>query len=38
MTKCEDADIAGLILDEGRALPADQQADLQKLYDAKFPA
>lgn len=38
LTKCDDADIASLILDEGRALPADQQADLQKLFDGKFPA
>lgn len=38
MNNCADADIASLILDEGRALPADQQADLQKLFDGKFPA
>ena len=38
LNTCADADIASLILDEGRALPADQQADLQKLFDGKFPA
>ena len=29
-------DEAALILDEGRALPQDQQDELQRLYDAKF--
>lgn len=29
-------DDAALILDEGRALPQDQQDELQRLYDAKF--
>lgn len=33
-----DRDAGAVILDEGRALPADQQADLQKLFDDKFPA
>lgn len=36
MAKCADQDTATLILDEGRALPPDQQADLQKLFDGKF--
>lgn len=36
LTKCADQDTAVLILDEGRSLPADQQADLQKLFDSKF--
>jgi hypothetical protein len=38
LQKCADADTAALILDEGRALPADQQADLSKLYAGKFGA
>lgn len=37
LQQCKDADSAAVILDEGRALPADQQADLQKLFDGKFP-
>lgn len=32
-----DRDAALLVLDEGRALPADQQNDLQKLCDEQFP-
>lgn len=35
--KTADADTALVILDEGRALPADQQADLKKLCDERFP-
>lgn len=31
-----DRDSALLVLDEGRALPADQQKDLQKAFDAQF--
>lgn len=34
--KATDAEVAALVLDEARALPADQQADLQRLYDEKF--
>lgn len=36
LMKAKDQDIANLILDEGRALPADQYADLEKLYSDKF--
>lgn len=36
LTKCSDSDTAALILDEGRALPEDQQQDLSKLYAEKF--
>jgi hypothetical protein len=35
--KASDRDVAVLVLDEGRALPADQQRDLQKVFDEKFP-
>lgn len=35
--KCADRDVADLILDEARGLPADQQAELQRLVDEKFP-
>lgn len=38
MNAASDADAGALILDEGRALPPEQQTDLQKLYDEKFPA
>lgn len=38
LTKCADTDAAALILDEGRALPADQQTDLGKLFAEKFGA
>lgn len=34
--KCNDADTASLILDEGRELPADQQQELAAIYTAKF--
>jgi hypothetical protein len=37
LQKCADADTAALIVDEGRALPADQQADLAKLFATQFP-
>jgi hypothetical protein len=37
LQKCTDADTAALIVDEGRALPADQQADLAKLFATQFP-
>jgi len=33
---CADADTAALILDEGRALPADQQKELADIYTSKF--
>jgi phage recombination protein Bet len=36
--KCKDAETAALIVDEGRALPADQYADLQALYARQFPS
>jgi hypothetical protein len=35
--KASDREIAELVLDEGRALPADQQRDLRKVFDEKFP-
>ena len=35
---CNDADTAALILDEGRALPADQQKELADIYTSKFNA
>ena len=38
LQKAKDRDVADLILDEGRDLPADQQADLRRLHAAKFPA
>ncbi len=34
--KCEDRDTAVLIVDEGRALPADQQQDLAAIFTSKF--
>ncbi len=34
--KCEDRDTAAVILDEGRALPADQQQDLAAIFTSKF--
>jgi len=34
--KCDDPDTASVILDEGRALPADQQQELAAIYTAKF--
>jgi recombination protein RecT len=35
--KCDDRELGLLILDEGRALPPEQQADLGKVFDAQFP-
>lgn len=35
--KAKDREAVELVLDEGRALPADQQAELKKLADEKFP-
>lgn len=37
LNKAKQRDVAELILDEGRALPQDQQDDLQRLYDERFP-
>lgn len=37
MNRAKKRDVADEILDEGRALPADQQADLRKLANEKFP-
>jgi hypothetical protein len=37
LNKAADRDAALLVLDEGRALAPDQQADLQKLFDQRFP-
>jgi recombination protein RecT len=37
MNRARSRDTAALILDEGRALPQDQQAELRKLHDEKFP-
>lgn len=37
LQKAADRDACDLILDEGRALPADQQADLRRLADEKWP-
>lgn len=37
MNKAKNREVADQILDEGRALPEDQQADLRKLADEKFP-
>ena len=34
--RCDDPDTASVILDEGRALPADQQQELAAIYTAKF--
>lgn len=34
--KCDDADTAALIVDEGRALPEDQQAELAAIFTSKF--
>lgn len=34
--KCDDPDTASVILDEGRALPADQQQELAAIYTSKF--
>jgi hypothetical protein len=36
LNKCDDRDTAALIVDEGRALPADQRSDLNKLFTDKF--
>lgn len=36
MHACANSDEATLILDEARALPADQQNDLSKIFDEKF--
>jgi recombination protein RecT len=38
MNKVADAEMGALILDEGRALPADQQAELKALFEKRFPA
>jgi hypothetical protein len=37
MQAATDADIASLILDEGRALSLDEQNELAKLFAEKFP-
>ena len=34
--RCDDADTAALIVDEGRALPEDQQAELAAIFTSKF--
>lgn len=34
--KASDRDVAALVLDEGRGLPADQQRELQNLFDQRF--
>lgn len=34
--RCDDPDTASVILDEGRALPADQQQELAAIYTSKF--
>lgn len=36
--RAADRDVAELVLDEGRALPADQQADLRRVFDERWPA
>lgn len=38
LSKAADKDAADLILDEARALPADQQRDLKRLADERWPA
>ncbi len=35
--KCTDAETAAVVLDEARALPADQQKDLAGIFNTKFP-
>lgn len=37
VNKAADRDAAALVLDEARALPADQQKDLQTAFDERFP-
>lgn len=37
LNKAKTRAAAELILDEGRALPTDQQADLQRVFDDRFP-
>jgi hypothetical protein len=37
INKAADREAADVVLDEGRALPADQQRDLKKLADDRFP-
>jgi hypothetical protein len=37
VNRAADREAAELVLDEGRVLPADQQGELSKLVDAKFP-
>jgi recombination protein RecT len=37
LNRAKKREVGDEVLDEGRALPADQQADLKKLYDEKFP-
>jgi energy-coupling factor transporter ATP-binding protein EcfA2 len=36
--KAADRDVAELVLDEGRGLPSDQQRDLRKIFDERWPA
>lgn len=37
LQKASDRDVALLVLDEGRGLPSDQQRDLQRVFEERFP-